>query len=1757
MVVPLARLATRRLVTRTRCLNYRPIQSIAKWPSIRSFATTMPRHASPVPEKDQYDDVVQASTPVARFTGPEPEKDADNIPLNFDTTQMTPDQALGETSHEGRKIRHYTVNFGPQHPAAHGVLRLILELNGEEIVRADPHVGLLHRGTEKLIEYKTYLQALPYFDRLDYVSMMTNEQCFSLAVEKLLNIEVPERAKWIRTLFGEITRVRNHLMSVLSHAMDVGALTPFLWGFEEREKLMEFYERVSGARMHAAYVRPGGVHQDIPIGLLDDIYQWATQFGDRVDEVEELLTDSPIWKARTQGIGVVSAAEALNYSFSGVMLRGSGIPWDIRKSQPYDAYDQVEFDVPVGINGDCYDRYLCRMEEFRQSLRIIHQCLNKMPAGPVRTEDYKVTPPPRAAMKENMEALIHHFLLYTKGYTVPPGETYTAIEAPKGEMGVYVVSDGSERPYRCKIRAPGFAHLGCFDQVCRGHLLADAVAVIAKQKVGLDVDFSTRSIKGYTEISVVPLDPTLKILRFNCRQCNITRATINGRAPGTFKHNDPYSKWRLHDTATVNQWGMLRQRIEPLFSSAVGDDELYLSLPTKMKIELEDPSMANTLVPTRDTRAGSARDSPRIDTPGPNATDGPVYAALLVRIDFTIPSIRDGLHFVGSDDDLRYPHAFTTNSFLPGSASCLFPCVDDLWERPSIWDIEITCPRTLGDIGADIEPHEEPLINGTNSILKRKRPKKEDSDFAFQYHGEGGDLEMQVVCSGSCVNEFTDAKDVRKKVFHFTIEKPTAPHQIAFAIGPFEKAVLTENRAAEEDEALGRNAVEVVGFCLPGRKEEVENTCLFMQKAIDYMVRNAGHYPYPSFSLAFVDDFPSDVVSSAGLAVCSSRLLFKQDVIDPIYTTTKLLAVALASQWCGVQIIPKNWEDLWLTIGLAHFLAGQFLKNLTGNNEYRFRMKKDAEEVCRQDVGRPALSNHSQQIPLDASELDFIALKAPVVLFILDRRLTKASSSMGVSRVISKLFLNAFTGDVHSLHLSTAQFIKQCEKVGHQKLDSFFNQWVFRCGYPRFEISQRFNKKKMIVEMIIRQTQASEAAPRAITAQSFIREAINKQADATKDAPNHIFSGPMTIRIHEADGTPYEHVVQIHETQSRLEIPYNTKYKRLKRTRRQKERLAAFAGMDINAETQAEDVLLYCLGDVLQSDEDIADWRLADFSKEEEDKMAQEAFEWIRVDADFEWICNMRLNQPDHMYLSQLQQDRDVAAQYESVLHFKSAKPSHLISTILVRTVMDRRYYYGIRCEAAKALSRCATAELSWVGEFHLQKAFQEFYCFPDSLIPRANDFSDFTSYFVQQAVLAGLSGVRDGMGKCPLSVQRYLLDIIRYNDNSNNSFSDSFHLATLIRSLGGCLLAGAAQRNGLMDMDVDETDAEERATSRDDIISEIERLQRMDQWMSSYHNIISTTCLDVKTDLLKANVHKFTPLEFLAYSKEGTSEQLRIKAIDCMILNGAVRDSNLLCYICYIIASDPSPKIRRAVFESLMKGIGSIAVGDDDMVASNETANGNGLTILEENSARKREQEAKESIEGAITNLKNQIANKEFFKDALEPILKSTVTSFLDARIIINLCALLYDEVQSLVVRVPMRKTRSVAVAHQGKGKLRFIMNPSTKELVKLYPIDWPHLRSQPPAPAGSAPPSIPKLVLKAPAVPGSAKPSPPPPRNPSFSPPQSLPTPVSATSSTPGQPKTILKLKALAVPPPIVQPPPQKLSIKLKFNTKSGSPN
>ena len=381
------------------------------------------------------------------------------------------------------KIKPLTMNFGPQHPAAHGVLRMVLEMDGEVIERVDPHIGFLHRGTEKLIENKTYLQSVPYFDRLDYVSPMCQEHAFALAVEKLLNIKAPIRAQYIRVMFAEITRILNHLLALPAMAMDVGAMTPFLWAFEQRELLMEFYERVSGARMHASYFRQGGVYRDLPNNLLQDISKWAKKFPKVIKDLELLLTENRIFRQRTVDIGKVNRSDALNFGFTGPMLRASGVQWDLRKINNYDIYNKLKFDIPIGKQGDCFDRYQVRVEEMKESLNIILQCIDLIPKGNVMVRNNKITPPKRKSMKQSMESLIHHFKIFTEGYKVPKGETYTAVEAPKGEFGVYLVSDGTNKPYKCKIRAPGFAHLQAMDFCSKGHMLADMVAILGSMDI--------------------------------------------------------------------------------------------------------------------------------------------------------------------------------------------------------------------------------------------------------------------------------------------------------------------------------------------------------------------------------------------------------------------------------------------------------------------------------------------------------------------------------------------------------------------------------------------------------------------------------------------------------------------------------------------------------------------------------------------------------------------------------------------------------------------------------------------------------------------------------------------------------------------------------------------------------------------------------------------------------------------------------------------------------------------------------------------------------------------------------------------------------------------------------------------------------------------------------------------------------------------------------------------------------------------------
>ena len=875
---------------------------------------------------------------------------------------------------------------------------------------------------------------------------------------------------------------------------------------------------------------------------------------------------------------------------------------------------------------------------------------------------------------------------------------------------------------------------------------------VAHQKVELDIDFNNSSLRGKTEITIHPDGKDLKIVKLHLRQCKITKLHINGKGPHS-TYADPYKNLRLHSQANVYQHHLLSQKVDPLLADPA-EPELSIDISKSVRIYETDSDTSNLqgLKEPAENAAG--------DTQVAAESSLARYTPFTITIEYTIEHIRDGFHFVGvGDQDRRYPHAYTNDDAHPGTACCLFPCVDDISSRCT-WDLSIRCPRTLGDLYRLKEyPQNEPAEDTIEVVNAQATKAVADNDT----------LDMVVVCTGEQTDDIVDPRDPTRRLVSFSCTTPLSPQHIGFAIGPFERVNLAEFRDNEEDDKLGSSAVDIHGYCLPGRVEDLRNTCLPTTRAIDSFTSKYGTYPFSDYKMCFVDDVVAPKIVKGSMTLCSARLLFPDNIIDPIDDVTRHLVHALASQWVGMHIIPLESSDTWIVVGLAYFITDVFLKDLCGNNEYRFGMKERSDRCCELDVNRPSLFDLGSLLQVDPSELDFIALKAPVVLFILDRRIAKFHGFPKMQSIIARIFMRARTGDLVNGALSTEFFQKVCEKFYHAKIDDFLAQWVRGAGCPRFRASQRFNKKKLTVEMAIRQVQDDHAPPQILRKDNFMRDVREERSEVYEAAVPSIFTGPMTIRIHEADGTPYEHIVEIKEAVTKIDIPYNTKYKRLKRSKRQKER--AFAGLDLAAEAQ-DDVLVYCLGDVLQTEQEVQAWKLEDWSPEEEEKMGQESYEWIRMDADFEWICKMELAMPGYMYLSQLQQDRDVVAQLESI-QFMAAKPPHqLISTILVRTLMDRRYFNGIRTTSAKYLAKQAREDLAWIGLFHLDKAFREMFCLPDSPMPRSNDFSNRATYNLQLAIIRAIASVRDSKGRSPLSVKQFLYDKLKFNDNTNNFVS-------------------------------------------------------------------------------------------------------------------------------------------------------------------------------------------------------------------------------------------------------------------------------------------------------------------------------------------------------------------------------------------------
>lgn len=692
---------------------------------------------------------------------------------------------------------------------------------------------------------------------------------------------------------------------------------------------------------------------------------------------------------------------------------------------------------------------------------------------------------------------------------------------------------------------------------------------------------------------------------------------------------------------------------------------------------------------------------------------------------------------------------------------------------------------------------------------------------------------------------------------------------------------------------------------------------------------------------------------------------------------TKTLVHSLATQWAGIHLVAKEAQDSWVIAGISSFMRDIFLKYLSGNNEYRYQQKLASDEVYELDVHRPSLYDLGLALDVDPEEGRFMSLKAGVVFFILDRRLVKASGSSGMSRIVGRILNNAKADDLDASYLSTQQFLSLCNKMGHVKLDSFFQQWVYGAGCPKFEVTQDMNKKKLMILMTINQTHIQRNnARKDINPNDFIRLLKEDVRVVYAGEAPQAYQGSMTIRIHESDGTPYEHVVDLNRDSMTIEIPYNTKYKRMRRGRRQKDRFQA-SGAD---DTQ-DDVLLYSLGDILQTNEDVAEWKLHDWALEMETQMSDESFEWIRMDADFEWICKMEINMQSYMWISQLQQDRDVVAQMDSLqwLNYESDKKPHpLLSTFLIRTLLDRRYFYGIRTMAAKNLPNCVGGEARNIGLFHLQKAFEEFYCLPDSRMPRPNEFSDRIGYIVQCAILEGLATIRDGSGRAPMQVKRFFMDKLKFNDNSNNEYSDSYYVSTLLECLTRSLLGPRRPK--------DEDEDLEELVLRKDAIAEIERYRRINEWSPSFQNIFTTTALDCLVELGKSGALDLKLHDFIRYTRSDNSDQVRLRAFDCLVELDSHKDPRVMAYVINEMATDPSPHVRDNIYRIFGKGLGRMAIGEGQKEEAAPVSDG--LVIEQESNnvgaQAQAQDDRRQTMDGALAALKAEIGSSKALQESM-----------------------------------------------------------------------------------------------------------------------------------------------------------------------------
>lgn len=1202
------------------------------------------------------------------------------------------------------------------------------------------------------------------------------------------------------------------------------------------------------------------------------------------------------------------------------------------------------------------------------------------------------------------------------------------------------------------------------------HIKYEPFLIIA-QDVHLDFNFPQKQVAGTTTLKIFKLDDALEYITLDARQCEIDKNAITvNKQKVKAEYEDPYE---LMDTPKGYTWSAHQHHLRM--------DRMKPLQPTKRpQLPMEErekkgcqPAIGSLRIWLKPEARNNIKVVRPPQTPGLSGapSDSVARQTYEVFIPFKIAHVRDGLHFVGTDfADERYPHAYTRHSAEPGYASCIFPCVDDR-TRVNHWTISLKIPRTV------IDAFKFPGVDYTQSsktwLLTAKRARGEVS-MTLQDQL----LDMTAVCSGTLVGEHEDAEDVTKKVMTFEAKFCGAQH-IGFAIGPFEDVDLFSSFRTEEDEAkLAGNAIKIHGYCLPKRRDDVCNTCQPLASAADFFTLTFSKFPYEdnSYKICFVDDMVDDTVPLQGFSMASSRLLYPEDVIDTEIDVTRKLVHTLASQYFGVFINPNELTDTWIVVGLAYYMTDMYIRKLAGNNYYRYQMRTLAEHLTQVDHGRPSLHDLGRHLTLGDFELKFMALKAPLVMFILDRRLMKSSNSSGVTRVISQRVRDAMqspdTGFAKDYLVSSEQFRRQCEKKGRLRLEEFWDQWVRGSGCPRFHVTQRFNKKRLEVEVTVIQNQVkwSQDSHR-LDKHEFWRDVMEERHNVLASEVPLTFTGPMTFRVHEADGTPYEHCLEIKldaaaTKGSRLSMPYNTKYKRIKRTRQNKRAKDQVRASMRDPERMDEDGNdddddkghnLSTFGDVLVNDEDMNSWKLVDWDDDMQAQMDQESYEWIRVDCDFEWIYNLETNFKVYMTVAQLQQDRDVAGQVESMLTLTRNQPSNIQTTMLLRTLYDSRYFYGIRTMAANALTRHAEPANNFRGMHHLMRVFKRLFCFLETTTPRPNDFSNKKEYQVQSAIPMALAKIRGGQQFCPEEARKLILDQLIYNNNEDNPYSDHFYVANLLEALATSL------------MKVDTNDGVQGISHEvrlflNQALEQIERYEKMDGWVHTYKNIWVVAALDCKMKLMKSGMIPIDPTTFLKYAMPQNYEDIEIKAFEALAEIGLLLRPSVMKLLLAEISTHTSPYVRDQLFKVLTRGLAAIAFGELDIaepagnhrgpipkpVTSDQNVEGD-VSLMEEDDdgdlivehsddviKRRQERIARQrDIAVAIKALKEAVQNDENFQKYIWQAIESPLIGLAEKRNLLELCATLFPEEDEMMVTMKYPTRWTVSYEHQKPARV------------------------------------------------------------------------------------------------------------------------